>query len=70
MLTKEICNLSTQEKLNLVQDLWDDILQHPGSVGLSEEQKRQLDSEYKEYLKDPKEGRPWKSIKDDILGQL
>ena len=47
-----------------------DILQHPGSVGLSEEQKRQLDSEYKEYFKDPKEGRPWKSIKDDILGQL
>ena len=70
MIAKEIRNLSTPEKIILVQDLWDDIIQSTSNIQLTDAQKASLDEEYEEYLKDPQEGRSWKKIKDEVLKSL
>ena len=67
---KEIRNLSTTEKIILVQDLWDDIIQNTSNIQLTDAQKASLDEEYKKYLKDPQKGRSWQKVKDEVLKSL
>ena len=70
MITEEIKSLSTTEKIILVQDLWDDIIHNLPNIQLTDAQKTILDEEYKEYLASPRKGRPWQTIKNEVLENL
>jgi putative addiction module component (TIGR02574 family) len=59
MLPQEIQKLSTSEKLQLVQDLWDDIATHPEGLSLSPEQEAELDRRLTVHENDPLAGIPW-----------
>ena len=50
----QIQQLSTQEKLQLVAELWDSIAVNPQNVPVSEEEKRLLEERWQEHLRDPK----------------
>lgn len=66
-LAAEIQRLSPAEKLQLVQDLWDDIATSTEALPIplwhEEELNRRLDNEAED------EGRPWEQVRDDILGR-
>ena len=65
----EVFNLPVDERLRLVQALWDSLVEHPEEVPLTEEQKRVLDRCYAEYLADPTEGSPWPEVKARLLAR-
>jgi putative addiction module component (TIGR02574 family) len=70
MITEDLKKLSTSEKWLLIHDLWDDLSQHPESIGLSEEHKKILDERYQEFLNNPEEGISWDEAKQRILKEL
>ena len=63
MLTEDLKKLSKPEKLLLINDLWDDIIQEPSDIPLTSEQKHKLDQRYAEFLENPDQGRSWDAFK-------
>ena len=66
MLTEDLKKLSKPEKLLLINDLWDDIIQDPSDIPLTSEQKQKLDQRYAEFLEDPDEGNSWDAFKKEL----
>gem|GEM_PF-855460 len=66
MLPKEILQLSTPEKLQLVEDLWNDIALHPDEIRLSPEQEAELDRRLAFHENNPGFGIPWDEIKSKL----
>ena len=54
-----VFHLSPPEKLQLVQDLWDDLSRHPGHVPVHEWQLAELDRRRQSVLDDPSQAVTW-----------
>jgi putative addiction module component (TIGR02574 family) len=59
----EIRQLSAEEKLTLLTELWDELTANPDAVALSPEQEALLDRRWHEYREDPSQGTPWDVVK-------
>ena len=59
--------LSSSEKLLLLEELWDDLADHPSEVPVPHWQKRELEKRYEEYLRNPAEGSPWPEVRERLL---
>ena len=66
----DILRLSLSERLQLVQDIWDSIMEVPDSVPLTEEQKAELDRRLDAYHKDPKAGSPWAVVREKFKSRI
>ena len=66
MIPKEILQLSTPEKIQLVEELWDDIALHPDEIRLSPEQEAELDGRLEFLQKNPEAGIPWDEVKSKL----
>ncbi|MFO7627392.1 MAG: addiction module protein [Candidatus Fermentibacteraceae bacterium] len=60
-------SLSIPERIQLVTDIWDTIAEVSEEVGLSEEQKAELDRRLEAYHPNPSEGFPWSLVKERIV---
>jgi putative addiction module component (TIGR02574 family) len=58
-----IFNLSPAEKLQLVEDLWDDLAGTPESVPVYDWQKQELARRKANLLKNPTSGLSWEDVK-------
>ena len=61
-----IFDLSPSEKLQLVEDLWDDLSSRPESVPLHEWQAEELDRRKANLLRDPGSALKW----DEVLRRV
>jgi putative addiction module component (TIGR02574 family) len=59
--------LSSEDKIRVVQDLWDQIAQEIARMPLTESQRRLLDERLIDEEKNPDDVEPWAKAKDDIL---
>ena len=66
MIPKEILQLSTPEKLQLVEELWNDIALHPNEIRLSPEQEAELDRRIEHHQNNPEAGIPWEEVKSKL----
>ncbi len=62
----DILDLSIEERIQMVEDIWDSIAAVPGAVPLSEKQKRELDSRLEAYHRNPDAGSPWIEVRERI----
>ena len=62
--------LSSEDKIRLVQDLWDQISQEIARMPLTESQRRLLDERLADEENNPDDVEPWTKAKDDILRGL
>ena len=53
--------LSSSEKLLLLEELWDDLADHPSEVPVPDWQKRELERRYQEYLSSAVSMPRWRS---------
>ena len=60
----------TEQRIAFVQELWDRIAQDPERVPVPVEHQRILDERLKEYRANPKAGRPWSEVRDQLLTKL
>jgi putative addiction module component (TIGR02574 family) len=65
-MTADILSLSVPERIQLVEDIWDTIAEVPEAVGLSDQQKAELDRRLAAYHQNPDEGSPWGMVRERI----
>ena len=64
-----IFDLSPSEKLQLVEDLWDDLAGTPEAVPVHDWQKQELARRKANLLKNPASGRSWEEVKQRARGR-
>ena len=62
--------LSTEEKIEYVQSLWDHISSDVDTVPLAEWQKQLLDDRLADFERNPNSGIPWATVRAGILRKL
>ena len=68
-IRKEAAGLSLLERIQLVEDLWDDIGASDKDWSLSDAQKTELNQRVADFERNPREGVSWAEAKREILGQ-
>ena len=66
MIPKKILQLSIPEKLQLAEELWNDIAIHPYEIHLSPEQEIELDRRLEFHQNNPKADIPWEEVKSKL----
>jgi putative addiction module component (TIGR02574 family) len=66
MVKADVLSLSIPERIQLVEDIWDSIAEVPEAVGLTDEQKAELDRRLDAYYQNPDEGAPWWLVRERI----
>ena len=66
MNSASIFDLSPSEKLQLVEDLWDDLAAAPETVPVHDWQKRELARRKPNPLNNPDSGRTWDAVKLNV----
>jgi putative addiction module component (TIGR02574 family) len=61
-----IFDLSPAEKLQLVEDLWDDLAANPQSVPVHDWQKEELERRKANLMRNPASGLSWEEIKRTV----
>ena len=62
--------LSSDDKIRVVQELWDQIAEEIARMPLTESQRRLLDDRLVDEETNPDDVEPWTKAKDDILRDL
>ena len=65
-----IDRLSVEERLTLVEDLWDSIAEESAATSLTDAQRAELDRRLAEYAANPNDVVPWEEIKTSITARL
>lgn len=65
----DILRLPVNERIKLVEDIWDSIALESGAVDITPEQRAELDRRIEEYEKDPTGNIPWETIKAEALAR-
>ncbi|HEX8407611.1 MAG TPA: addiction module protein [Thermoanaerobaculia bacterium] len=66
--TSHFLELPPAERLQLVEAIWDSLLEVPEAVPVSEEVKAELDRRLDAYYADPSSARPWTTIREELFG--
>jgi putative addiction module component (TIGR02574 family) len=66
---REIATLSVEDRIYLVQAIWDSIADEQDYPDLTESQKRELDRRIDDYEKNPDQVITWEEIKTSITKQ-
>ncbi len=66
LVEANVLSLSVPERIQLVEDIWDSIAEVPEEVGLTIDQKEELDRRLDAYHQKPDEGSPWGMVRERI----
>ena len=66
----EIMNFKTDEKIEIIEEIWDSIGASDESLQLTDRQKKVLDQRLEEFQKNPGEGDSWEEVKARIKSKL
>lgn len=62
--------LPADERVRLVEELWDEVAKEFEREGLSEEQERLLDERIRQHEENPADVEAWETARDDLLRDL
>lgn len=63
----EILELPIEERIRLVEIIWDSIAAVPEAVALPDEWKAELERRLAEFEADPESGSPWDEVRSRII---
>jgi putative addiction module component (TIGR02574 family) len=66
---RAVFDLSPEEKLKLIDELWDDLHSTHGAVGLHESQIAELDRRKAEFQQNPGSGLSWEEVKRQVRAE-
>ena len=64
----ELLQLPVHERLQLVEAIWDSLVEMPEAVPISDGVREELDRRLAAYYEDPSSARPWREIKEELFG--
>ncbi|HEX7155191.1 MAG TPA: addiction module protein [Thermoanaerobaculia bacterium] len=63
-----LLELPASDRLELVEAIWDSLVEVPEAVPISDDVRAELDRRLAAYYADPSSARPWDEIKDELFG--
>jgi putative addiction module component (TIGR02574 family) len=63
---QQILSLSVEERIQLVEAIWDSIAENPETLPVTEAQRAELDRRLATHLRDPGAARPWPQVRDEL----
>jgi len=66
-LTEQAKTLSIPDRIRLVEEIWDTIVEENGAFELTDAQKQELDRRLEWTRNNPRQGRTWDEIKAEFL---
>ena len=66
----EFISAPKEQRIEFVQDLWDQIAQDPEAVPVPESHKQILKERLEKYRSNPQPGRLWGEVRDQLLDKL
>jgi putative addiction module component (TIGR02574 family) len=63
----EILELPPSERLQLLEAIWDSLVEVPEAIPVSQEMREELDCRLESYYRNPEAARPWDEIKDELF---
>jgi len=66
-LAAEINRLTPEEKLRLIEELWDTMAQNPDQLSVPVAHERALAEDHVAYRADPDAGASWSEVKQRIM---
>ena len=66
MKSADWLELDVDERIDLVEDIWDSIAAVPARVRLADWQREELDRRLQQYHRDPSAGSPWNVVRQRI----
>ncbi|HUR80283.1 MAG TPA: addiction module protein [Thermoanaerobaculia bacterium] len=64
----EILEMPPAERLQLVEAIWDSLVEVPEAVPVSDAVREELDRRLATYYENPSSARPWGEIKEELFG--
>ena len=68
-LPSEIRSLPIPERVHLVEQIWDSIVEDEQSIELTDLQKAELDRRVAAHEASPNRGKPWEEVKKRLLSE-
>lgn len=68
-LPPEIRSLPVPERVNLVEQIWDSIVEDEQAFELTDAQKAELDRRMAAHTASPNRGKPWVDVRKRLLGE-
>lgn len=66
---EQILQLPSAERVEIAQEIWESILEHPESVLITTAQKEELERRWVAFQDDPDEGEPWEDVRESLLDE-
>jgi len=63
---QQILSLSVEERIQLVEAIWDSIAENQEALPVTEAQRAELDRRLATHLRDPGSARPWPQVRDEL----
>ncbi len=63
---EQILNLSVEDRIQLVEAIWDSIADHPESLPVTDAQRAELDRRLAAHRRDPGATRNWSQVRDEL----
>jgi len=63
-----ILELPPTERLQLIEAIWDSLVEIPEAIPVSDAVREELDRRLEAYYADPDSARPWDEIKEELFG--
>ena len=63
-----ILELPTLERLQLVEAIWDSLIEVPEAIPVSDAVREELDRRLAAYYENPSSARPWREVKEELFG--
>ncbi len=63
----QLLELPPSERLQLVEAIWDSLVEVPDAVPIDDDLREELDRRLAAYYADPSTARPWSDIRGELL---
>lgn len=63
-----ILELPASERLQLLEAIWDSLVEVPEAIPVSDDVKQELDRRLEAYYADPSTARPWSDVRQELFG--
>jgi putative addiction module component (TIGR02574 family) len=67
-VVNEVGSWPAEERLRLIEELWESLAIAPEAVAMTDAQKQDLQRRLDAYRDDPKAGSPWEEVKARLQG--
>lgn len=68
-IKKGFQELSVEDRLRLLQELWDELATVPSALDLSADEQAELERRFREHVADDTTSKPWEQVRSEIRGR-